>query len=98
VIDPSSDRANKLYTQFNVHYPNWSTGAVVGTYPWALIVYAAATINDKTRVEEYIKHINSYNIKNTQKEYWYNLEAAFVILAVDKIKNTGTTPPYVPKN
>jgi hypothetical protein len=99
VIAASEDRANRLYTQFNRTYPNWPKGQVYsGTYPWALVVYAAANINDKVRADEYLKHINSLNIKNEQKDYWYNLEAAVVILAVDKIKNPGTTPPYVPKN
>lgn len=98
VIAPSGERANKLYTRFNHNYPNWSKGQTYSSFPWALMVYAAAGINDSERVEEYIKHINSYNIKNTQKELWYSLEAAFVILAIDKITNPGTTPPYVPIN
>jgi hypothetical protein len=99
VIAVSEDRSNKLYTQFNRTYPNWPKGQVYsGTYPWTLVVYAAANINDKVRTDEYLKHINSFNIRNEQKDHWYNSEAAFVILAVDKIKNPGTTPPYVPKN
>ncbi|MCD8042680.1 MAG: hypothetical protein LUH10_06410 [Tannerellaceae bacterium] len=88
VISPTGERATQLYTQFNSHYPNWPSGQVYsGAYPWAVVAYAAATINDSARVEEYIKHINSYNIRNTQKEYWYSAEAAFVILAIDKIRN-----------
>ena len=98
VIDASGDRANRLYTQFNRSYPDWSKGYAYTTYPWTLVCYAAANINDQTRVNEYIKHINSYNVKNTQKAYWYNAEAAFVILAIDKIKNIGNTPPYIPIN
>jgi hypothetical protein len=98
IIDPSGERANKLYTLFNQSYPNWATGRTYSDFPWTLTVYAAAAINDSARVEEYIKHINSYNIKNTQKELWYTLEAAFVILAIDKIRNPGSTPAYVPKN
>lgn len=99
IIDPFSERANRLYTKFNQTYPNWSSGQVYsGTYPWTLVVYAAANINDSKKVEEYMKHINSYNTKNTQKAYWYNLEAAFVILAINKIKNIGDAPLYVAIN
>ena len=99
VIEPYSDRANKLYTEFNKNYPNWSTGQLYsGSYPWTLLVYAAASINDKARVEEYMKHIYSFNSVNKQKGYWYSLESAFVLLAIDKIKKSGSIAPYVPKN
>jgi len=97
ILDPTSVRAKTLYTQFNNNYPAWSSGQVYsGTYPWAILVYAAAIINDKTRVEEYIKHINTYNIKNAQKDYWYSLEAAFTLMAIHKIKNNGNTSVYSP--
>lgn len=96
VIDPVGERANKLYTEFNRYYPNWSTGEVYsGSFPWTLIVYAAATINDVKRVNEYMEHIHMLNIKGEQKEYWYSMEAAFMLLGVDKIRNT-TMPEYVP--
>jgi hypothetical protein len=97
VIAAAGDRSNRLYTQFNRVYPNWPKGQVYADFPWALVVYAAANINDKARVDEYIKHINSFNMRNEQKDMWYNLEAAFVILAVEKIKNPGAVPPYIPK-
>lgn len=97
VIDPFSDRANLLYTKFNVYYPNWSSGVIYsGAYPWTVICYAAATINDKSRVDEYINHILALNKSGKQKDYWYNAEAAFVILAADKMKNQGGAKVYVP--
>lgn len=97
VISPVSERGNFLYTMFNTSYPNWSNGAIYsGTYPWAIISYAAATINDKTRVDEYINHILTFNKAGKQKDYWYNAEAAFVILAADKMKNQGNTNVFVP--
>ena len=96
-IDPFSDRANLLYTKFNVYYPNWSSGVIYsGVYPWAVICYAGATINDKTRVDEYINHILTLNKAGKQKDYWYNAEAAFVILAADKMKNQGNGKMFVP--
>ncbi|RYD91047.1 MAG: hypothetical protein EOP54_23085, partial [Sphingobacteriales bacterium] len=55
VIDPVSPRANLLYSTFNVHYPAWSNGTIYsGAYPWTIVCYAAATLNDKARVDEYI--------------------------------------------
>ncbi|MBC7745548.1 MAG: discoidin domain-containing protein [Flavobacterium sp.] len=97
VIDPLSARANLLYSTFNTHYPAWSNGTIYsGSYPWAVICYAAAMINDKPRVEEYLQHILSINKTGKQKAYWYDAEAAFVILAADKMKNQGTTPLFIP--
>lgn len=87
VIDHSSTRARSLYNSFNIQYPDWSTGTVYsGAYPWTIICYAAALANDKIRVDEYIKHILSFNQADKQKAYWYNAEAAFVILAADKMR------------
>ncbi|RYE22483.1 MAG: discoidin domain-containing protein [Sphingobacteriales bacterium] len=98
VIEPLSKRANQLYTAFNVYYPAWSGGTVYsGAYPWAVVSYAAAVLNDKVRVDEYIKHILTFNKTGKQKDYWYNAEAAFVILAADRMKNQGNTPIYSPE-
>ncbi|MCD8042679.1 MAG: discoidin domain-containing protein [Tannerellaceae bacterium] len=88
VIPPGDERARKLYLQFNRYYPNWPAGEVYsGNYPWAVVAYAAATINDVPSVQQYITHIYSYNVQDTQKPYWYSAEAAFVLLAIDKIHN-----------
>ena len=97
VINPLSPRANLLYSSFNFYYPAWSAGTIYsGGYPWAIISYAAAILNDKVRVDQYINHILSINRGGTQKELWYDAEAAYVILAADKMKNQGTTPVFVP--
>ena len=97
VIDPLSTRANQLYSTFNVHYPAWSNGTVYsGSYPWAIISYAAAVLNDKIRVDEYINHILSLNKSGKQKDFWYSAEAAFVIFAAHKMINQGSAPIYVP--
>ena len=98
VIDPTSARANILYSTFNSHYPNWSDGTVydAGGYPWAIVCYAAATINDKSRVDTYLKHILALNKAGNQKPRWYIAEAAFVILAADRMKNPGSSPIFTP--
>ncbi len=97
VIDPQSPRANLLYSSFNFYYPAWSFGTIYsGGYPWAIVTYAAAIINDKARVDQYINHILNLNRGGTQKALWYDAEAAYVILAADKMKNQGNTPVFVP--
>ncbi len=97
VINPLSPRANLLYSTFNVYYPAWANGTIYsGAYPWTVICYAAATLNDKARVDEYINHILLLNKAGKQKDYWYDAEAAFVILAADRMKNQGNTPIFIP--
>ena len=98
VIDVTSARANILYRDFNLQYPNWANGAIydAGGYPWAVICYAAAVLNDKSRVDAYINHILTFNKTGIQKPKWYIAEAAFTILAANKILNPGTTPRYFP--
>ncbi len=100
VIGPYSDRANILYTEFNNYYPNWSIGELPPStsFPWTIISLAAASINDKVRVDEYMTHIYSFNSVNEQKSLWYSLEAACVLLAIDKIENSNSAPPYIPMN
>ena len=96
VIDPLAARANMLYSTFNTNYPAWSNGTIYsGAYPWAVISYAAAMINDKPRVDEYINHILTINKTGKQKDYWYDAEAGFVILAADKMKNQGSTALFI---
>lgn len=98
VIDVKSDRANIMYRDFNLQYTNWADGVVydAGGYPWAAVCYAAAVLNDKTRVDAYMNHILTFNKTGNQKPKWYVAEAAFTILAANKIQNPGTTPRYFP--
>lgn len=64
VIDRTTDRAKSLYKQFNDYYPNWAKGKIYSAdYPWAIVVYSAAIMGDKERVDEYIRYIYTYNEK-----------------------------------
>ena len=98
VINPTSARANLLYSTFNSKYPNWSEGTVydAGGYPWAVVCYAAAVINDKARVVSYLNHILSFNKAGSEKPKWYIGEAAFVILASERMKKQGNAPKFIP--
>lgn len=63
-----------------------------------IIAYAAATINDTVRVNTYLKHINSLNIKGQQKTNWYSMEAGCIVLAIDRIRNPVIDSEYTPIN
>ena len=89
VITPVSSRAINLWNTFNTNYPNWSTGSIydAGGYPWTVISYVAAVMKDTTRANSYLRYVQSYtDLAKQPTANWYNLEAAFVILAANKMK------------
>ncbi len=94
VIAPDSEIAKKVYTQFNKNFGKWASGTTYAGFPWTIVAYAAATINDVARVETYVKHINSYNSKGVQKDYWYSAEAGSLLLAIDRIQNPVVDNKY----
>jgi hypothetical protein len=88
VILPGSTRAQSLWNGFNANYPDWSKGKIydAGGFPWTLLSYVAAVMNDKTRTDNYLRFVESFtDLGNQPTTNWYNLEAAFVILAAKKI-------------
>ncbi len=87
VILPNSPRAQSLWNTFNANYPDWPSGKIydAGGFPWTLVSYVAAVMNDKTRTDNYLRYVASYTDRGDQPtKNWYNLEAAFVILAAKK--------------
>ena len=84
-----AQRNERLYDKFNSKYRGWETGVTFEAFPWAVISYAAAMNNDVERVKSYMTHINSLNIKGQQKKRWYSAEAAFVVLAINKVNNSA---------
>ena len=86
VTSPLETRSRQLYETFNSHYPDWSSGTTYDTYPWTMVVYAAAVMNDTERVETYVRHIYELNSKGEQMGYWYDAEAGSLVLAIDTIK------------
>lgn len=87
-ILPNSDRAINLWNLFNTNYPDWSKGKIydAGGFPWAVVGYVAAIMNDKVKAVSYLSFVQSFTDAGKQPTAnWYNLEAAFVILAAKKI-------------
>ncbi len=78
-----------LYSKFNQKYPNWSTGTVYdeGGYPWAIVCYVAAVMGDTARVDQYLTFVKSKIDAGIHPDYWYNMEAAFTLLAAKKISS-----------
>lgn len=85
VLTSSDSKSKTVYEEFNKNFGSWSTGKTYASHPWAILSYAAAQMGDVDKVNQYITHINSLNIKGDQKPLWYSAEAAFVIFAIDSI-------------
>jgi hypothetical protein len=88
VILSNAPRAQRLWDSFNASYPDWSKGKIydAGGFPWTLLSYVAALMQDKTRTENYLRYVASFTeLGNQPTSNWYNMEAAFVILAAKKI-------------
>lgn len=88
VILPNSGRAANLWNLFNTNYPDWPNGKIydAGGYPWAVVSYVAALMNDKGKAASYLSFVQSFTDAGKQPtDNWYNFEAAFVILAAKKM-------------
>ncbi len=88
-VSPLDAKSRMVYEKFNATYPEWHTGYSYTTFPWTMIVYAAAVMNDKERVDAYITHIYGINVKNEQKTNWYDAEAGALLLAIDVIRKSN---------
>lgn len=87
IINANDSRAKNLWDEFNNHYGQWSSGYNYSDFPWVFICFAAASMGDADRVEEYVKHIYSFTSKNMQKKNWYSSEAGELLIAIDLINN-----------
>lgn len=88
VIDSSTSRAHYLYTTFNKFHQNWYIGDESRDTQWALIAMGGARVNDRERVDTYLKFVRRVNKDGRQINGWLLNEAAFLIMAADEmIKN-----------
>jgi hypothetical protein len=88
LISPTSSRATSLYTSFNAHYPNWSTGTVYDPsgFPTVLVAYAAAKMNDVTRTTAYLSYLQTFT-GTSEPTHWYIAESGFSILTASAMEN-----------
>ena len=85
-LSQNPSRAKLVYDAFNSHYPDWHIGKSYGTYPWTIICYTAAVMNDTLRVNSYLSIVESYVKKGTHLPYWFNMESAFVIRSAKRMQ------------
>ncbi|MEG1687784.1 MAG: hypothetical protein RR276_07870, partial [Angelakisella sp.] len=80
VIDPAGERAKALYTAFNQHQGGWETlCGQTGSFPWAVICYAAAIMGDDARVNLYLSTVKERFMDTGHPAPWYCFEAAMAL-------------------
>lgn len=87
VLDKKSDRAKYLYETFGNHYAwedfeHYTKGDA--DFYWGRLPYAASVMKDEDRVKTYMTYY-SENVMSEHKKPLYNADAAWVVLACEKM-------------
>jgi len=81
MLEPSGERARKLYDTFNAHHPGWPQLDKGDAFPWAIIAYTAALMGDRARVDEFLRAVRTAYIDNGHPWPWYVMESGCTMLA-----------------
>ncbi len=92
VIAPDSPRAERLYDYLNGHYPEWTKGRFDDRFPWTVLSFMAALMQDEARAVEHLSHVHGENTGRNRSYPWHSFESAFFVKAWRRIGNE-TTPP-----
>ncbi|MBT9133478.1 MAG: hypothetical protein DDT38_00199 [Firmicutes bacterium] len=80
VVAPDSPRARRLYDYLNSHYPEWTKGRFDDSFPWTVLSFMAALMQDDTRAVEQLSNIHYP---------WHSFESAFFVKAWRKLATLG---------
>ncbi|TNJ61953.1 discoidin domain-containing protein [Paenibacillus hemerocallicola] len=87
VISPASTRASDLYTTFNTYHPGWSSMKNTTSFPWSNLTLAAAMLDDRERVDNFMASARSNFFENGHPYPWYNNQSGFAIRAAKLIRD-----------
>lgn len=82
---PSNDHVAKAYAGFCNAWPNWPSGQIGDSFPWALMAYSAAVAGDVTRASQYVEYLKTTYIDAGHPYPWTCNEAGFAIRTAAKI-------------
>ncbi|MBS3873015.1 MAG: hypothetical protein KGZ92_06620 [Firmicutes bacterium] len=85
VIPPNSERASHLYANLNANYPDWTSGRFDDRFPWTVLAYMAALMNDDVRAVSYMKNVHQTITAEHRCYPWHAFESAFYLKAWNKI-------------
>ena len=88
VIEPDSPRAESLYSYLNSHYPQWPTGQFDDIFPWTVLSFMAALMQDDARAVEHLNHVHRENTSRSRSYPWHSFEAAFFVKTGRKISGS----------
>lgn len=86
VISPANEKAILAYQKLNEELPSWPELEVEDTFPWAVLGYAAAVMDDWSRVDRFLKNCRSTYILKDRCFPWSTFEGAFYIRACDAMR------------
>lgn len=91
VVAGSDARAQQSYASFNEAWPGWPTLSfnAQDSFPWCLIVDAAAAMGDNARVATYITNIQSKYVSNSFPWPFYNAEGGWFLRANNYMLGRG---------
>ena len=91
VVTSSDTRAKQAYASFNAAWPGWPLLSfnAQDSFPWCLIVDAAAAMGDNTRVATYISSIQSKYVNNSFPWPFYNAEGGWFLRANNYMLGRG---------
>lgn len=103
LLEPTSERAKKLYEDFNSNFgtsqKGWHFMTTGDTFPWASISIVAAKMQDYERLEIYIRMIRGKFKFNDYAYPFYNSEAGSILNMYDTYLNSDYyIENHLPKN
>ena len=87
ILAPTSERAIHLYQKLNDSHPGWPQLSKPDAFPWAILAYTGALMDDKERVDTFLSSVKSAHLDQGRGWPYYNLEAGFTIRAAKAIRD-----------
>ncbi|MFD0717344.1 hypothetical protein [Paenibacillus sp. GCM10027626] len=81
ILEPSGERARKLYETFNAHHSGWQQLEKSDAFPWAIVAYTAARMGDSARVIQFLECVRTAYVDNGHPWPWYVMESGCTMLA-----------------
>lgn len=73
------EQAKIIWSDFNKHFPHWTTLGHPDTFPWTMMAYTAAKIGDWERVLAYLESVESSYSSIHYRYPWYAAEAGWYL-------------------
>ncbi|MBE3577237.1 MAG: hypothetical protein IMX00_06055 [Limnochordales bacterium] len=87
VIDPSGEKASRIYQRFCADQPGWVELEKDDPFPWAQVGYTAALVGDYQRADAYVRAVRRRYVEAGWRAWpWHPAEASFYVLTLDLLR------------